>query len=170
MTKLEKLYELAKKENIIIKYTELQSMGLLGLNVNKEGLPSIIFLDYSIKNDYYTHLEVFSEELGHYFTTSGKFVSVDTYKNKLLNAKCENKALKWACEFLISEDEIIDLVNKNLFIEDIYEELEVSKYILDKRLEYLALKKQTIYLGNNKYLVLTNLPNIYIHTKFEYNI
>ena len=51
------------------------------------------------------------------------------------------------------------------------EKLEVSIEILNKRLEYLSRQKQILDLRNDKYLVLTNLPNFYVFDnsiKFSY--
>ena len=46
------------------------------------------------------------------------------------------------------------------------EYLNISLNILKKRLEYLSLQKQSIKVSDNKYLILTNLPNIYFYESF----
>jgi hypothetical protein len=48
-------------------------------------------------------------------------------------------------------------------MDDLAYYLGVSVKILTKRLGYLALKKQMLDLGENKYLVLTNLPSLYVY-------
>lgn len=172
MTKLEKLYEIAREENINIYFFDLSQIGVLGLNVEKEGLPYMIFLDYSIKNNPLLHLETLAHELGHYFTTMGNLINTSNYTEKLQVNKYENKAEKWACEFLISEEEIIKLINSKIdCVYEMAEKLEVSIEILNKRLEYLSRQKQILDLRNDKYLVLTNLPNFYVFDnsiKFSY--
>ncbi len=47
-------------------------------------------------------------------------------QNKILIDKTENKALKWACEFLITEEEIIHVINSHTSVYEIAEELQVS--------------------------------------------
>lgn len=164
MTKLEHLYELALNEHIDIHFFDLKEIDLLGLNVSKENMPHMIFLDHSIKKDKNLHLEVLSHELGHYFTTVGNSINSTNYSTKILNNKYENKADRWACEFLITEDELVDAFNKNITnIHELAEYLDVSIEIILKRLEYLSLQKQTLKITSNKYLMLTNLPNIYFY-------
>lgn len=165
MRKLEKLYEIARKENIDIHWVDLKNLGCLGLNIEKEGLPHMIFLDPSIKNNSLTHLKVLAEELGHYFTTVGNFINnIKNYSELLRLNKCEDKATKWACEFLVTEEEIIDTINKGVTCpHEMACFLEVDTEVLIKRLEYLSFKKDLINLGNNRYLVLNNLPNFYIY-------
>ncbi len=167
MTKLEKLYNLADKNNISIHFFDLTEVGVLGLNVEKERLPHMIFLDLKLKSNKNLHLEVLAHELGHFFTTVGNILNNKNYREILYNNKFENKADKWACEFLVSEEEIINALNKNIVnIYDMAEYLDVPLNILKKRLEYLALQNQSIKVSDNKYLILTNLPNIYLYDSF----
>lgn len=164
MTKLEHLYELARLEHIEIYFFNLKEIGLLGLNVSKENMPHMIFLDTSIKKDKKLHTNVLAHELGHYFTSFGNSLSENNYTEKVLNNKCENKADKWACEFLVKENELIDALNKNInCVYDIAEYLDVDVEILLKRLEYLSLQKTTLRVSDTKQLILTNLPNIYLY-------
>lgn len=168
MTKLEKLYEIASKKEIIIRFYNLRDFGVMGLNVHKENMPYMIFLDYTVKNNPLIHLETLAHELGHYFTLVGNLMEPSNYTEQLQTNKYENKAEKWACEFLITENEIIELINsKTTCVYEMAEKLEVNVDILHKRLEYLSRQKQILDLGNDKYLVLTNLPNFYI---FDYSI
>ncbi|SCI11005.1 Domain of uncharacterised function (DUF955) [uncultured Clostridium sp.] len=127
-------------------------------------MPHMIFLDHSIKNDKDLHLYTLAHELGHYFTSIGDSINSTNYIQKILNNKCENKADKWALEFLIKENELIDALNNDICsLHELAEYLDVSIEMILKRLEYLSLQKQTLKITNNKYLVLTNLPNIYIY-------
>lgn len=112
MIKLNQLLELAQQEKIDIHYLDIKEMGVLGLYVKNAGLPHMIFLDNSIKNNKYKLIEVLAEELGHYFTSIGNSVNnIYTYRDKLNVGKCENKATKWASNFLVNEDDIIKLIN-----------------------------------------------------------
>lgn len=164
MTKLEHLYELARHEHIGIHFFDLKEIGLLGLNVIKENMPHMIFLDYSVKEHKRLHTNVLAHELGHYFTTVGNTLNNKSYKNRLYNNKFENKADKWACEFLITEDELVNAFNNNITnIHELAEYLDIDIEIILKRLEYLSLQKRTIRISDTKYLMLTNLPNIYFY-------
>lgn len=90
--------------------------------------------------------------------------NIKTYSDKLELNKVENKADKWATNFLITDKEIISLVNKN--ITDLYEMadiLSVPYEILLKKLKNLSITKQYLDLGNRKYLMLTSFPNLIIY-------
>ncbi|MGL4913911.1 MAG: ImmA/IrrE family metallo-endopeptidase [Romboutsia sp.] len=165
MSKLEKLYKLAEEFKIIIHFFDLKHIEVLGLNVEKENMPHMIFLDHSIKKDNKLHLEILAHELGHYFTTVGDFISnTKTYRHRLEATKCENKADRWAYDYLLPEQELIIAIKKNInTIDDLSSHFEVRTEFFIKRFEYLALRKQMLHLDKNKYLILTNLPNIYIY-------
>ena len=164
MTKLEHLYELARHEHIGIHFFDLKEIGLLGLNVIKENMPHMIFLDTSIKKDTKLHTNILAHELGHYFTSFGNSIAETNYIEKVLNNKYENKADNWACEFLITEDELVNAFNNNITnIHELAEYLDIDIEIILKRLEYLSLQKRTIRISDTKYLMLTNLPNIYFY-------
>ena len=167
MTKLDMLYNLANKHNIQIHFFDLTITGCLGLNIEKENMPSMIFLDNSLKKDKNKHIEVLAEELGHYFTTVGTSVgNIKTYSDKLELNKVENKADKWATNFLITEEDIINLINKNITcIYEMADIIGVSVEILMKKFKYLSKVKQMLDLGNGKYLILTNLPSLIIYNK-----
>ncbi|CEP99910.1 hypothetical protein [Paraclostridium sordellii] len=68
MDKLDKLYELCEENGIVVETVTLMP-SLLGLYTKMEGYPPIITLNKIILGDKKKTLEVFSEELGHHFTT-----------------------------------------------------------------------------------------------------
>lgn len=165
MTRLEKLFDLTEKLGIKVYFNDLKQLGFLGLYIESEKSSHTILIDNSIKNNNRELVRILSEELGHYYTSAGNFISdVTTYRKKLDINKCEFKSEKWLCEYLIPEDELIDAINfKPTSIEEICEYLDISIDIIMTRLKSLALKKESLDLGNNKFLMLTNLPNIYVY-------
>ncbi|MCC0642682.1 ImmA/IrrE family metallo-endopeptidase [Clostridioides sp. ZZV14-6150] len=164
MKKLDILLDLANKEEIEIYFTDTIVNDIKGLYINRQGLRIISLLN-SLKQNHTKLIEVLAEELGHHFTSVGNHISSNNnYRSKLMIDKCENKALKWACEFLITEKELIHIINSNITcVYEIADNLHVSVEFLLKRLEFLSRKKNMLDLGNNKFLVLTNLPNFYIY-------
>ncbi len=165
MTKSEKLFNLAEKEGIGIYYKDLKSLGFLGLYIECYESPSMILLDDSLKNDYKKAYTVLLEELGHHYTSSGDSIScVDTYLDKLKVNKCEIKAERWLCHYLISNNDLINAINKYpTSVEDICDYLNVDIEMLLSKLKFLALETKSLYLGNDRFLSLTNLPNISIY-------
>ena len=101
MDKLEALENLCHKEGIVIEYATLKS-GILGFYFKDKGTPHIIALNKTILSDKMKHIEVLAEELGHYYTTCGNFTTpLLHYRDRIELNKCEVKALRWACNYLI---------------------------------------------------------------------
>lgn len=165
MTKLEKLFNLAEKEGIEIYYKDLKILGFLGLYIECYESPSMILLDDSLKNNDEKAYKILLEELGHHYTSCGDSIScVDTYLDKLKISKCEIKAERWLCHYLISTPDLIDAINKYpASVEDICDYLNVGIEMLLSKLKFLSLETKSLCLGNDKFLSLTNLPNMFIY-------
>ena len=161
MNKLSKLFDLIESENIDFFFANLKLVNKLGLYSCKDGY-SVIVIDYTLKYNKIALTEVLAEELGHHFTTVGDFSNINTYQDMLKHNKSENTALKWATEFLISEDEICNLVLEDITAEEMAERCEVSLEFFLKRLEFLSKKRDFLDLNNGSKLVLTNLPVFYV--------
>lgn len=161
MNKLSKLFDLVESENIDFFFANLKLVNKLGLYSCKDGY-NVIVIDYTLKYNKIKLTEVLAEELGHHFTTVGDISNINTYQDMLKHNKVENKALKWATEFLISEDEICNLVLEDIKAEEMAERCEVSLEFFLKRLEFLSKKKNFLKLSNGSVLVLTNLPVFYV--------
>lgn len=161
MNKLSKLFDLLESENINFFFANLKLIGKLGLYSNRNGNPTIV-IDKTIKYDKIKLTEVLSEEIGHHFTTVGDISNINTYQDELKRNKSENQALKWATEYLISEEEICTLAMENLDAYEMAARCEVSVEFFLKRLEFLSLQKKSIKLSNGSTLVLTNLPVFYV--------
>ncbi|WP_250675406.1 ImmA/IrrE family metallo-endopeptidase [Paraclostridium ghonii] len=165
MTRVEKLFDLIEKLGIQVYFNDLKQLGFLGLYIELEKSAPTILIDNSIKNKEKELFKVLLEELGHFYTSSGNSLSdTSTYRKKLNISKCELKSEKWLCEYLISEKDLIDAINSSpTSTEDICEYLDIDIEILISRLRSLSLKKQSLNLGNNKFLMLTKLPNICVY-------
>ncbi|CEO04821.1 putative Zn peptidase [[Clostridium] sordellii] len=164
MTKLEKLFNLAEKNGIEIHYTDLKKLGFMGLYIECYESPSMILLDDSLKSNYKKAYKVLLEELGHHYTSSGDSIScVDTYLDKLKVNKCEIKAERWLCHYLISNNDLINAINKYpTSVEDICECLDIDIEMLLSKLKFLSLENKSLDLGYGNFLILTNLPNLMI--------
>lgn len=165
MTKLEKLFNLAEKEGIGIYYKDLKNLGFLGLYIECYETPSMILLDDSLKNNDEKAYKILLEELGHHYTSCGDSIScVDTYLDKLKISKCEIKAERWLCHYLISTFDLIDAINKYpTSVEDICDYLNVDIEMLLSKLKFLSLETKSLHLGNDRFISLTNLPNMFIY-------
>lgn len=135
---------------------------LVGHYCKFDGCYPSITLDYSIKDDYRYTLEVFSEEVGHYKTSSGKSYRIESDRlgcNPILG-KIERKACVCGCEILISiEDLFRALDNGRNSLYEVAEILGVTENMLNLRLEELSRKHSSIDF-EGKSLVLSDYPRL----------
>ncbi|MFU2418129.1 ImmA/IrrE family metallo-endopeptidase [Peptacetobacter sp. AB800] len=166
MTKFEQLLDIADKEDIIIKFVdEIPGIFAEALYISRDGI-RMILLDNILKSNNIRMTEVLAEELGHYFTSMGNNIKPKNYFDKISIDKCEAKALRWACNFLVPKNELIDELRKRpSTIDELADGLSVSKDILMQGIYYLSLNHDYLLIDNDLYLVLTNYPNLYIYNK-----
>lgn len=167
MNKLDTLLDIAIAENIYIKYVpEIPEIDAEALYISKHGVKLILVLE-KLKDNLIYLTEVLAEEIGHHFTSIGNNINAVNYFNKLKISKCENKAMKWACNFLVPKDELIDCIKKSPSgIDDLADMLEVSKNMLMQSFYYLSLNNEYIQIDDDRYLVLSSYPTLYIWNKF----
>lgn len=108
MKKLNHIFKIIERENIILEETNIQYKDTKGIYFNIPGIPPTIGIARSIVNDRCLYMSILSEELGHHFTTLGDLtVKSTTYTEKLEKNKKEIKAKLWAADFLISDEEFV---------------------------------------------------------------
>lgn len=108
MKKLNNIFEIIEKENIIIEEVIIRYNGNKGLYINIQGIPPTILIDKSIINNRCQYISILSEELGHHFTTLGNLPkNARTYSEKLQKNKKEKLAKLWAADFLINDDAFV---------------------------------------------------------------
>ena len=166
ISKLDRLLDIAVSENIHIRYVpEIPSLGAEALYISRDGIRLILLLE-TLKDNLIHLTEVLAEEIGHYFTSVGNNINAVSYFDRLKIDKCESKAMRWACDFLVPKDELIENIKKcPSGLDDLADMLEVSKDILIQGLYYLSLNNDIIRIDDNKYLILCNYPNVYIYNK-----
>ena len=140
MDKLEALENLCHKEGIVIEYVTLES-GILGFYFKDKGMPHIIGLNKTILNDKMKHIEVLAEELGHYYTTCGNFTTpLLHYRDRIELNRCEVKALRWACNYLISDKDVLSLSSQTNNYYEMSEILGVPYNLLVQKINFMSLK------------------------------
>ena len=167
MTKFEQLLDIAEKENIIIKFVdEIPEVFAEALYISKFGI-RIILMANILKSNTIRMTEVLAEELGHHFTSMGDNIEPKNYFDKVNIDKCEAKALRWACNFLVPKDELIDeLRKKPTSIDELADGLSVSRDILMQSFYYLSLNNEYLQIEDDRYLVLSSYPTLYMFDKF----
>lgn len=167
MTKFEQLLDIAEKENIIIKFVdEIPEVFAEALYISKFGIRMILMANI-LKSNTIRMTEVLAEELGHHFTSMGDNIEPKNYFDKINIDKCEAKALRWACNFLVPKDELIDELRKRpASIDELADGLSVSRDILMQSFYYLSLNNEYLQIEDDRYLVLSSYPTLYMFDKF----
>lgn len=106
MKTLDDLYKLINKENIVLDENWNASSDLSGIYVKLPSCPPVIAINKSIK-DRKKLCSIISEELGHYYTTYGDLTDQEGKNKKVQAIKMENRAKKWAADFLMSDEELM---------------------------------------------------------------
>ncbi len=128
----------------------------------------LIIINQYITDDDKQHRIILAEELGHYFTTIGNNTpkKYTRYLDKLKVDKFEEKALRWSLNFLVPTQELIDLLqsnkNMNININECCDYFEVTEAFMIRKFETMAKEKTYWPLDDNFYLVLSNLPSVFI--------
>lgn len=107
MKKLQELFQIIEKENIIFEETNIGENSK-GIYIDVPGLSPAIGISKSISNNRCQYLSVLSEELGHHFTSVGNLtIRSKNYSEMLEKNKNENRAKTWAANFLISDEDFV---------------------------------------------------------------
>lgn len=101
------LLKLAYAEGIKIEYWDF-ALPVRGFYVYEPGMPPVIGLANDLFNNYREFRCVLAEELGHHFTTAGRFLPCihHHYSDRVNIGRAEYRAMKWAANYLIPEDKL----------------------------------------------------------------
>ncbi|WP_378955425.1 ImmA/IrrE family metallo-endopeptidase [Pelosinus sp. sgz500959] len=118
------MLQLAKDEGIKVEVFDFVPP-VRGIYYAGEDTPPIIGLDSSLMSDSPLLRSVLAEELGHHFTTVGCFMPRQFYNHsdRLHISKIEFKAMRWAVNHLMPEDDLIDVIGSGL-----YEPWEIAEH------------------------------------------
>lgn len=132
------LFNLAEKHGIVIEYWDF-THPIKALSIREEGLPPIIGLSKSLLENSAEHNSYLAEELGHHIVgrNCGNATKLKSYRDKLLTSWEENKALKWAANFLISDEEFIRAQKEGLNIFEMCELFNATEKIIKTKQEII---------------------------------
>ena len=107
---MDDLYSLAKSEGIEVDFFDFGVSNVNGIYYADDYMPQTIWLDISLKDNYPLFRSVFAEELGHHFTSAGFGIPKQfyNYSERLVIDRIEYKALRWAANYLIPENDLLD--------------------------------------------------------------
>jgi Zn-dependent peptidase ImmA (M78 family) len=110
---------------------------------------------------------VLAEELGHHFTSSGKFPpsSGIPYYDRLQHDRIESKAVKWAADYLIPTEQLLCTIEECSVscMQELADAFQVTVELINHKLYYMSCKTLYWTLRSGKELCLASLPSIYIY-------
>ena len=141
MKNLFKIFNLISSEQIILEEFDSSSNQLDGIYFKVPDIPPTIGINRNIVSDSKKYLSTLGEELGHHFTTSANLlVDSKDYQGKLIKNKIEIKAKIWAADFLISDDEFVQALNrcvKNIY--EMSEEFNVTEELIQYKIHSILI-------------------------------
>lgn len=110
------MLQLAEDEEIEVELFDFNPP-VRGIYYVGENTPPIIGLDSSLIHDSPLLRCVLAEELGHHFTTAGCFMPRQffNHSDRLHISKIEFKAMRWAVNYLMPEDDLLDAIGSGLY-------------------------------------------------------
>jgi len=141
---MERLYRIAEAEEINIVYRRF-AQKIHGIYCCLPGQKPIIGLSLALSGNYRLHRCVLSEELGHHFTSTGDQAIKRHYciQDRLSIDKIEYKALRWAANFLVPENDLLDAIASGLCeIWELAEEFDVSEEMMRFRMRLFGVRTE----------------------------
>lgn len=162
-TTLENLYKFIDDNDIALEYVpSLKEKHNLDGLFSTASDKNIILLDSSLEKDTKQHISVLAEECGHYSTSYGNNIkNIDSYNTKVLIEKCELKADKWKCKFIIPDALLRSKLLEHNSLFEVATDLHIDIDIVINRLTYLSHQSTRYWLSDNIYIELTSLPNLH---------
>jgi len=104
---MEQMLAIADQQNIVVEYFDF-SPPLERIYLEEKAMPPAIGLNCSLHDDIPLLRSVMAEELGHHFTTVGMHTPREyyNYTDRLRIDRCEHKALQWAANYLIPDQQL----------------------------------------------------------------
>lgn len=133
---MEAMFNLAHRENIIVEEFYLEPP-LKGIYICQYDRPPIIGLSTAIE-DIAEKRSIMAEELGHHFTSAGDGLPKQfyNYAHRVTVSKAEYKAMRWAANYLIPDDDLLDILKEGLYRPcELAEHFQVLPEVVDIRLK-----------------------------------
>lgn len=139
------LLELVKQENVFLSYKNLHypSRVLLGLYYfDPIKCTSNIIIESTLEHNLPLHRSVLAEELGHYYTApqTSILTPYTSYTLKIQLSRDEAKAIRWACDFLMPDEQFSQAIEKGLWDRDeLAEYFVVTPWLVSQKLHFLSV-------------------------------
>ncbi len=129
----------------------------------------IILINSNIKDNERLYRCVLAEELGHHMMTIGdmtprKFMC---YRDRLYLDKQERMAMKWATDFLLPTDKVLEAFRRNLAdsIPEMAELFCVTEEFFLHKMDFMSKRNSIWPLDGNRSLYLYDFPSVWVYEK-----
>ena len=139
---MKQLLELAESESIAVEYKRFKS-AINGMYLHMPDCQPVIYLSLRLHSSFRLNRCVLAEELGHHFTSSGERVpkKYHSVQDRLSIDKCEYKALRWAANHLVPENNLLDAIASGLCeIWELAEEFDVTEEMMRFRMRLFGVR------------------------------
>lgn len=160
---LQKLYSYIDEQQITLRYIDNleHNYNLCGMFACTENHP-VILIDKKLEKDTKNHISILAEECGHYATSYGNNIKpINSENSRVLLEKCEQRADKWKCNFIIPDDILKEKLLEFDSLFEVASDLCISVDIVLNRLTYLSRQKRLYWLTDDILIDLTKLPNLH---------
>jgi Zn-dependent peptidase ImmA (M78 family) len=167
----EALWRLVEAEGITVKYEALSHVPekIYGLYLWSKALGPLIILDSSLLHRRRLHKCVLAEEVGHHFTTarSNLLVAHTSYRLEVEMGRDERRALQWATEFLVPNEDLFRAIRKGYrSISELAEYFDVTEWFLHRKLELMPWGwQQPSFRQENRELWRRKTGKTHLHGK-----
>lgn len=137
-----KMMEIAETNGINVEYHSFRKP-VLGLYTHIPYMPPVIGLDTMLNANRRLQRCVMAEELGHHFTSSGERIAKRHYstQDRLSIDKTEYKALRWAANYLIPENDLLDALKEGLYeVWELADHFEVTEDMMRFRMRLFGVR------------------------------
>lgn len=167
MIKTEKFDIILQKCRIIKEYLPLPE-SILGYYYC-DGNYYMIMLNESIQCNERLDRCVLAEEIGHYHTSIGDITprKYMCYRDRLSMDKQELQAMRWATDFLIPTELLLDTIriNKTVTLPELSDCFMVTYDFLKQKFEFMSRQSGIWDLDCKTSLYLYNFPSVFIYEK-----
>lgn len=167
MIATEKLEAVLRKCHIIREFATLpeQTLGYYYCDGNYY----VILINESIRGDERLYRCVLAEEIGHYRTTIGDITprKYMCYRDRLKVDKMELLALRWATDFMVPTENLLDILREQKLpsVEMLADEFRVTYPFLMQKLEFMSKQNCIWDLDGKRSLYLGSFPSVHIYER-----
>lgn len=167
MIATEQLEAILRKCRIIREFATLPDQ-ILGYYYC-DGNYYVILINDRIRGDERLYRCVLAEEIGHYRTTIGDITprKYMCYRDRLTVDKMEQLALRWATDFIIPTDKLLNVIKKCIqpTIDFLVDEFQVTYGFMLQKLEFMSKQNCIWDLDGKRSLYLGNFPSVHIYER-----